>query len=274
MRLFALDWTIYPDTPIARLPRWVRPLALLVRNVTFVFVRRGGAAATERPEYVYEADGLATVHFSPFLHDHEYGELYDQMASDWFVGTQADVRWRMWVLTSMARECQVLSGDIAEFGVYRAGCAFMLLATSAVPPSKRLFLFDTFTGIPEHELSEPEMATGLAGALADTSADYVTSRLSQWHSQIEVVEGNIFQTLPSVETGPLAFVHMDLNAAAPTKRALEYSYPRLVAGAITVFDDYGEKGLEAQRAVVDEFLSDKPERVVALPTRQGLLIKR
>lgn len=269
-----MDWTVYPDTPIARLPRWLRPPALLVRNAVFAIARRERVAGTGKPEYVYEADGLATIHFSPFLYDREYSRLYDEMASDWFVGTRADVRWRMWVLTSMARECQVLSGDVAEFGVYRAGCAYMLLATSAVPPSKRLFLFDTFTGIPSDELSESEVETGLAGALGNTSIEYVTSRLSEWNSQINIVEGNVFQTLPNVDTGPLAFVHMDLNAAAPTRRALEYAYPRLVAGAITVFDDYGEKGLEAQRAVVDEFLSDKPERVVALPTRQGLLIKR
>jgi predicted O-methyltransferase YrrM len=82
------------------------------------------------------------------------------------------------------------------------------------------------------------------------------------------------RTLDDTETGPLAFVHMDMNAAAPTQRALEYAYPRLLSGAIIVFDDYGWNGLEAQRDVVDAFFSDKPEAVVALPTGQGLAIKR
>jgi hypothetical protein len=267
-----MDFTVYLNTPIARLSRLRRPLGLLVRRILLALssLRR----TSSRPNYVYEADGLATVHFSPFLHDHQYGDLYSEMASEWFVGSRADVRWRMWVLTSLARECGVLPGNYAEFGVYRAGCAFMILATSAVPSSKRLFLFDTFAGIPAEALLEPEIGAGLAGELANTSLEYVARRLSKWHSQIVLVEGDVFQTLLEADSGPLAFVHMDLNAAAPTRRALEYVYPRLVTGAIIVFDDYGWKGLEAQRTVVDEFFSKKPETVLALPTGQGLLIKR
>jgi len=149
----------------------------------------------------------------------------------------------------------------------------MILSTCALPASQRVFLFDTFAGIPAEALTEAEIAEGLAGGLADTSLGYVKQRLAKWSSQITFVEGDVFQTLPEQDTGNLAFVHMDMNAAAPTVRALEYTYPRMVPGAIMVLDDYGWKGLEAQRTVVDEFFADKPEAVVVLPTGQGLLIK-
>ena len=268
----ALDLTVYPDTPIERLPRALRFPALLVRNLIFAFTRPHRPPPQD--EYVYEADGLATVHFSPFLHDRRYAQLYEEMASDWYVGLDADVRWRMWILTSLAKECRTLPGSYVEFGVYRAGCAFMMLSTSDVPSEKRIYMFDTFAGIPGEGLTHSEVETGLAGALANTSLDYVRQRLAPWLSQLVLVEGDVFETLQATETGPLAFVHMDLNASAPTLRALEYSYPRMEAGAIMVFDDYGEKGLESQRAAVDEFLADKPESVVALPTRQGVLLKR
>jgi hypothetical protein len=224
-----------------------------------------------RRKYVYEADGLATAHFSPFLHDREYSDLYTEAEGDWF---GPDVRWRMWVLTSLALQCRDLPGNFAEFGVFRGGCAFMVLSTCRLPVSKHVFLFDTFAGIPREGLTEAEVAEGLAGGLADTSIEYVTQRLSEWSSQTTLVEGDVLQTLTENDTGDLAFVHMDMNAAAPTLYALEYVYPRLVAGAIIVFDDYGWKGLEAQRVVVDKFFSEKPESVVALPTGQGLLIKR
>jgi|SRR5271165_2780309 len=258
-----MDWTVSPNTPIARLPRALRPPALVVRNLF------PGLAA--RRKYVYEADGLATAHFSPFLDDREYADLYAETAHELF---GVDVRWRMWVQTSLARECRDLPGNYAEFGVYRGGCAFMVLSTCSLPPSKHVFLFDTFAGIPADALTESEVAAGLAGGLADTSSGHVAERLVKWRAQVTLVEGDVFETLPIQETGPLAFVHMDMNAAAPTLRALEYVYPRLVAGAILLLDDYGWKGLEAQRDVVDEFFSQKPETVVALPTGQGLLIKR
>jgi O-methyltransferase len=180
----------------------------------------------------------------------------------------------MWILTSLAKECRALPGSFAEFGVYRAGCAFMVLSTADVPSDKPIYMFDTFAGIPSDGLTQSEVETGLAGALANTSLDYVKQRLAPWLEQLVLVEGDVFETLPATETGPLAFVHMDLNASSPTLHALEYAYPRMEAGAMMVFDDYGEKGLESQRAAVDGFFADKPESVVALPTRQGMLIKR
>lgn len=263
---------MYLKTLIARLLSIPRRAVLAIRMVASRFIP--ALAPASNPEYVYEADGLATVHFSPFLHDEQYGALYSEMAAEWFVDVRADARWRMWILTTLARECASLSGSVAEFGVYRAGCAYMMLATSAIPPPKHLFLFDTFTGIPADALTESEIAAGLSHALTNTSTKYVAKRLSKWQSQITLVEGDVFQTLEHTETGPLSFVHMDLNAAAPTLHALQYAYPRLVAGAVMIFDDYGWKGLEAQRSVVDEYFSTRPEAIVALPTGQGMLIKR
>lgn len=210
-----MDWSVSPDTPIARLPSALRPPALLVRNLF------PGLAA--RRKYVYEADGLATAHFCPFLEDRQFEAVYAATADEWY---GADIRWRLWLLLSLAREALALPGAYAEFGVYRGGCAYMLLAMGDVPCDRPVFLFDTFAGIPADGLTEKERAVGLAGGLADTSVQHVTSRLAQWQSQVSIVEGDVFETLPSQETGSLAFVHMDMNAAAPTLHALEHVYPR------------------------------------------------
>lgn len=84
----------------------------------------------------------------------------------------------------------------------------------------------------------------------------------------------MFETLPRTETGPLAFVHMDLNAAAPTRLALEYAYPRLLAGGVIILDDWGFPEYRDQRTVIEEFFSDQPDEVIGLPTGQGLLVKK
>ncbi len=267
-----MDFSVPPDSKTARLPRALRPLAVVVLRGYLelrALVRR-----EPPPPYVFEADGLATVHYSPFLEDDAFSASYDEMAREWFVHAKVDVRWRMWLLTRFARHCRDLDGEYAEFGTYRAGCAFMMLATSGLPASKRLYLFDTFAGFPLEMLNDAERAAGLHGALADTSVEYVEARLGRWKDQVVIVAGDVFDTLARTETGPLAFVHMDLNLSKPTVVALEYAYPRLTSGAIVVFDDYGGAGLEAQRVVVDKFFADKPEEVVALPSGQGMMIKR
>ena len=233
-----------------------------------------GRRRDERPPYVFESDGMATVHYSPFLADEQFNARYSELRREWFPDADVDVRWRMWLLTQTARQCRGVEGDFAEFGVYRAGCAFMIFSTGAFADSKRFHLYDTFAGIPADELDDSEVAAGLAGAHADTSVEYVRERLAPWLDRVELVPGDVNETLAAGGPERLAFVHMDLNAAEPTRVALEFSYPRLAPGAMVLFDDYGWSGLEAQRAVIDAFLGDKPEEPIALPTGQALLVKQ
>jgi O-methyltransferase len=249
---------------IARLPPVLRRPAALALG----FVARGRPPGT--PPYVYESDGVATAWHSPFLHDRAWQARYDDMARDWFTGGVVDVRWRMWILTEMARGADGL-GAFAEFGTNRGGCAYMMLATTQTSP---LFMFDTFAGIPAENLTEEERAAGFAGSWADTSVEHVRQRLAEWPQRTRFCVGDVFQTLDETETGTLSLVHMDLNAAAATKRGLEYVHPRLRPGGVIVFDDYGFTGYEDQRAVVDEFFAGVPEVPVALPTGQALVVKR
>jgi hypothetical protein len=75
--------------------------------------------------------------------------------------------------------------------------------------------------------------------------------------------------------GPLAFAHIDLNAAAPTGVALHFALERLVPGGIVAFDDYGYNFDEYadQRRVIDEVLAEHGEQAVALPTGQAFAVR-
>jgi O-methyltransferase len=248
---------------LARLPKVLQRPAVAAHGL---LLRRG---RPEHPPYVYEAVGLATAWHSPFLHDRAWQARYDEMAQDWFTGGVVDVRWRMWTLTELARGADGL-GAFAEFGTNRGGCAYMMLAATQRSP---LFMFDTFAGIPDANLTAEERAAGFAGSWADTSVEHVRERLAEWPQRTRFCVGDVFETLESTETGELALVHMDLNAAAATRRALEYAHPRLRSGGVIVFDDYGFTGYEDQRAVIDAFFAGTGDHPVALPTGQALVLK-
>jgi O-methyltransferase len=255
-------------------PSRLRHLPKPLRETAAKLIRRSGW--TPRPRYLYKADGLATVHYSPFLEDREFASLYEEMAAEWFVDFSADVRWRMWLLTRLAREAASLEGNFAEFGVYRAGCAFMVLSLTPSEPRRTMYLFDTFAGIPDTHLAEDERERGLAGRFPDTSVEYVEGRLERFRGRFEICTGDVFDTVPETETGPLAFVHIDMNTGAPTRHVLAYAYERLVRGGTVVFDDYGygnEDTIE-ERTVIDKFLAERPEEAIALPTGQGYFRKR
>jgi O-methyltransferase len=220
--------------------------------------------------WTYRADGMATRHHSPFLEDTQFGGLYDEMAAHWFPGQAMEARWRLWLFTRYALYAQALPGSYAEFGTYRGACAWMLLSTADLS-GRHLHLFDTFTGIPEANLSEPERRAGMAGQFRKTSVGSVAELLSPWDPIPRLWPGNVFETMPAADTGRLAFVHVDLNAAAPTGHVLEHVYHRLVPGAVVLFDDYGCRRYREQRHVIDAFMRDKPEPVIALPTGQALV---
>ncbi len=256
-----MDWTVYPKTRIARLPKVLWPAALVVRNIT----------KKSSPSYVYEADGLATEHFSPFLADDEFNRLYWDVEEDWIPNYQGDFRWRMWLLTRMARHCSSLPGDFAEFGVYRAGATKLVLSTTDLG-TRRIHLFDTFAGIPASQLSAQE--ADFAGRLADTSVEHVRKFLAPWIDRVCIHQGDVFETVPSGDLEALAYVHLDLNGAASTIHVLEHVYPLLVVGAMVIFDDYGWEEFGEQRLAIDEFFSARKEEVLALPTGQGVVIKQ
>ena len=224
----------------------------------------------KKSPYMYEGDGIATKHFSPFLHDSEFQRRYETVAHTW---PGSDNRWRLWVLTRSAIHCAPLDGSFAEFGVYRGGCTFMVLSECRPHPNRSYFLFDTFAGIPSSRLTPQEVQAGFGGRLADASTAEVQERLAQWKDVIRLVPGDVFETLAATETGPLAFVHLDLNASAPTELALRYVWSRLVPGGMIVFDDYGWVQYDNQKVLIDEFFKDKADGLMALPTGQALCVK-
>jgi O-methyltransferase len=254
-------WRTSRGHRIEKLPAPLRPPARLIRNQII-----------DRT-YVYRADGLATAHYCPFLEDQGFEALYAEMLKSWWApGT--DVRWRMWLLTSLAQQCQHLPGNFAEFGTWRGGCAYMILGRTEVATGHRFFLFDTFTGVPTDRLTSSERERGFGGTLKDTSVDYVDNLLAPWRPRYVICPGDIFQTLATADVGDLSFAHIDLNAAAPSGLALEFAYKRMIPGGIIALDDYASLEYRDQRLVIDEFFRDLPEKPIALPTCQGFVIKR
>jgi O-methyltransferase len=254
-------WRLSRGQSIAELPAPLRPAARFVRDHTVDRL------------FTYWADGMATAHYSPFLDDRDFDSAYREMNRGWL--PSHDMRWRMWLLTSLAQQCQYLPGNFAEFGTWRGGCAYMILSrTTAGAAGHRFFLFDTFAGIPADRLTERERRQGFANRLSDTSVEYVDDLLARWRPRYQLCPGDIFNTLDVVDVGSLAFAHIDMNAAAPSQLALEFTYARMLRGGIIVFDDYGWASCEDQRVVIDEFFDGLPERAIATPTGQAFVVKR
>jgi O-methyltransferase len=141
-------------------------------------------------------------------------------------------------------------GDFLEVGVYQGGSAAKL-AEVADRQARRLWLFDTFAGIPEWT---PEIDWHRPGDFADTSVDAVRVQIPT----ALIVVGDASETLPATDTGPLAFVHLDCDQYATYRACIVELSPRMVPGSVMWFDDYD--CLDGATKAVDELFGDRLER--------------
>ena len=177
---------------------------------------------------------------------------------------------RCQVLYRLGRQALSVAGDFAECGVYRGGTA-LLLSRVLEGRGKTLHLFDSFEGLPAPDPErDPDLEEGVFRA---TSARDVSGLLCRFPGTIEIHEGWIPSTFDGLDESRFAFVHIDVDLYRSTLDCLEYFYPRLSAGAVVVFDDYGFPAARGEKDAVDEFFSARPEAPLALPTGQAIVTK-
>lgn len=190
---------------------------------------------------------------------------YDQRIAQLISDADDPVRYAAVALALKSLHAQNIAGSLAEVGVYR-GELSRLLHTLA--PERDLYLFDTFAGFPEADLERQDVR------FRDTSIDLVKRALGDLKHVI-FKPGYFPETAQGLEHEKFAFVMLDLDLYKPTVAGMEFFYPRLVRGGYLFAHDYNSP--ESQRAVsraVNEYMKDKPEKIVELPDKWGSVIIR
>jgi O-methyltransferase len=177
---------------------------------------------------------------------------------------------RCWILLSFMRHALALTGDFAEFGVFRGGTALLaaeILAEAHDP--RTIHLFDSFAGMPETSAGE---AFG-KGDFSRTSEAAVQALMATADARVAIHAGFIPDSFRGLGLPRLAFAHVDVDLYQSVLDCIEFVYPRLVPGGILIFDDYGFPSCARSREAVDRAFATRRERPVYLPTGQTLVIK-
>jgi hypothetical protein len=64
-----------------------------------------------------------------------------------------------------------------------------------------------------------------------------------------------------------------MNSWQADLAALEFFWPRLVAGAVVIVDDFGFGGFERTRAAIERFAEQEGTAVLYSPLGPGILVK-
>jgi hypothetical protein len=147
-------------------------------------------------------------------------------------------------------------GDVVECGTARGGSAALLgLALAELHDPRRLWLFDTFEGLPAPTARDPDydVAVGHTGGCRGDLADVrdLMDRLGL-AERSRLVKGLFQETLPSCAVASIAVLHIDADWYESVMTCLDHLYDRVSPGGIIQIDDYGHWA--GARLAVQEFL--------------------
>jgi O-methyltransferase len=224
-------------------------------------------AATVRYR-TYMADGLITRHTADFLDDQKFSSAYAKGKStgSWM---NMDPRWRVYTACWAAAHAVNLPGDFVECGVNRGGMALTIMEyLNFNSLGKRFFLLDTYCGFPQGSQAAPVNH----GLYSDCYADVVKT-FAPYHGA-RIVRGMVPETLPAIDSEQISYLSIDMNCAEPEIEAVRRLWPRMIAGAVVLLDDYGGgPAYRPQKQAFDRLAQELGFQILALPTGQGLIVR-
>jgi O-methyltransferase len=181
---------------------------------------------------------------------------------------------RLWALLQAVSylEANDIGGDFVECGVWKGGSSFLMAGTLVHlgSASRRIFLFDTFGGMPPPTDKDGDNAGRSAQKILKSEAGEKNSSLvwavagksevqqnmlrSGYPSdKVMLIQGDVRDTLETQAPRRVALARLDTDWYESTKHELDVLMPRMAPGGVVIIDDYGH--WSGSRTAVDEWLA-------------------
>ena len=222
-------------------------------------------------EKILEELGFTNVHYFhcllyPTKTHEKYSEEFSKIDHNTNETCYMDSEEKYTIYSSM-KAVSHLSGSVAELGVYKGGSAKIICELKG---GKKLFLFDTFEGLPEVEsgvdLAKKEWFN-------DTSFNRVKEYLKKYEN-VNFLVGKFPDTITEeVSKEVFSFVNLDTDLYKSTLDGLNFFWPRMVKGGRIVSHDFNTKDHPGVKKAFQEFFKDNPEVIIELADSQSMVIK-
>lgn len=237
--------------------------------------------------------GMTTQHELPWIDEYDWKDFQktNQYVKENFQfisnSSEVDLKnidtllWRHWIVSYSVRHAIKFSKD-GEYNFVECGVGigittfFALREVHSHSKIKKIFmhLYDSWDAMREKDLLNRELSS--SGRYSGLDIDITKRNLSEFSDHLIFHRGYIPDSFHVAPESPnsVAYLHIDLNSAKPTKSALEFFYPKISSGGVILFDDYGDRAFVDTKKVIDEFFYDKPGSLLKLPTGQAIYYQR
>ncbi len=157
-------------------------------------------------------------------------------------------------ILSLAQECLECDGDFVEMGCYK-GDTSLLLAEMLRNNDKKLWIYDSFEGLPEKSEKDNSVLgeNFKRGELFATKRE-VKERFLRAGLKVPIIKKAWFADLTETDLPEkIAFAFLDGDFYDSVKDSLKLIIPKMVLGGVIIVHDYNNPALPGVRKAVDEW---------------------
>lgn len=216
-----------------------------------------------QPDYLVSVVHNAVIGLRDRISPSAYGRMYRAVRPYTMLGN-ARLRALHGAVEQVMR--QGVPGDIVECGTARGGSAALMgLTLQRQRGDRKLWVFDTFEGLPSPTANDPDYEVArryvgqCRGELEAVARLFVDLELSAF---TQLVPGLFQDTLQHADISAIAVLHVDGDWYDSVMSCLTQLYDKVSPGGIIQIDDFGY--WEGARKAVEEFFS---MRRITVPLR-------
>ncbi len=117
-----------------------------------------------------------------------------------------------------------------------------------------------------------QTSEGPANKYYAKSVDEVRTNFSEW-PRVHIHQGNVLDTLPSLDAQSVALLHIDMNFDEPEIYGLRTLWNRIPRGGVVLLDDYAYYGYQQQYQAMNKLAEELKFDILSTATGQGIIIK-
>lgn len=224
-------------------------------------------------EVKYKADGVITSNNADFLKNTRFSRAY-QLAEQTNPWPHFSMQWRTYIVCTLAEQVKNLPGDFVECGVNTGAYARALIDYIDFNSTGKIFyLFDTYEGLIEEQITEKELTNGIGNYLNTYTNVYEQVCTTFKPFNTKIIRGMVPDTLPECTSKEICYLSIDMNVSAPEIAALNFFWDKMVSHGVIILDDYGFPGHEEQKSAFDKFVNEKKVPLLYIPTGQAIIFK-
>ena len=168
-----------------------------------------------------------------------------------------------YMIYMLVKSTTKIRGDLAEVGTYTGGSSKLICEAKG---NKKLYLFDTFEGIPETTKIDISFKKGEYPASYEDVKNYLGK-----YKNVFLIKGIFPKSATKIMNKKFSFVHLDVDIYKSTKESLEFFYSRMNKGGVIISHDYTSS--TGVKKAFDDYFKNKKEILLQVSDCQCFIIK-